>query len=153
MQRGELSNTAAPEVWIHAGVVFHKVPPSLGERVRHRLAAVPQLKGIKVAQRYLARARYEVPDNVSRWLTGISFNVRPVVVWVGRQIIADDAYPDQLGKTLVYQSFQEALQAMRVSPLAVEMVVGSRLLLTEGVHLYDGDVTRYGGKQWTLKGR
>ena len=152
MRRGELSNVSAPEVWVLASVVFKELEPNLREKAARKLAKARVLQGIKSAQRLLNRRRYEVPDRVRDWLASISFDTRPVLLWIGKVGIAQEHWPPELGKYLLYKTFQEAVGAVRRSPRAAEIVVGNRRLLTDGVHLFDASSKRYGSKQWILRG-
>ena len=152
MRRGKLSNTSAPEVWILAEVVYQQ------ERASSKLLEVgtvrrtlERLPVVAKAIQGLLGPKYVVPSNVKLWLDSISFNVRPVLLWIGERHVPQSQLEEYFGKELHYKVFRDALRAVRVSPIAIEIVANSKAYLTDGVVLFDGNASRYGGKRWTLK--
>jgi len=115
MMRGSIANTLSPTLWIHSDCVL---------KYEGRV--------------FLVGPKKYALQNES-WLWGVSYLLRPVIVYIGQE-------PNKLLSdydSLTFDTFAECRDALRRNHRAVEMVVNDPALVTSETVLYTSSLKRY----------
>lgn len=132
MRRGEISNIAAYEVWVHVGSLYEREPRTM---------------------KSLFRTKLTLPRSKKAWLFLASRTVTLIALIVG-----DEPEPKDLLRYFNHvqreASWADALASVRALPYVVEAVVGDPALVADGAVLMETTPERYGqGAPWMSRRR
>ena len=115
MMRGNIANTVVPTLWIHSDCVLEYTGRWL----------------------YIGTKQYSKKNE--SWLWGVSYLLRPVIVYI-------DQEPNKLLSeydSLQFTNFKECRDALRRNHRAVEMVVADPNLVCSETVLFTSSLKRY----------
>jgi|13_taG_2_1085334.scaffolds.fasta_scaffold09581_7 hypothetical protein len=115
MFKGDLANTTQPHIWVHSDVVV-------------------KLVGRKF---FIGPKKYELVNQ--SWLWSLTYFATPIIIYINQPKFIGMTY-----ESLIFNSFQEAKEAMRIDNRVLEMIVVDRSLVSSNVNLYSKNAGIHG---------